>query len=45
MEGVFRMYYLDEKTANEKNIFFYTDKQLLVSYASFINQVQCYFYT
>lgn len=45
MEGVFRTYYLDEKTADEKNIFFYTDKQLVVSYTSFINQVPCHFYT
>lgn len=26
-------------------IFFYTDNQQVVSYASFINQVPCYFYT
>lgn len=45
LEGVFRTYYLDEKTADEKNIFFYTDNQMVVSYASFINQVPCHFYT
>ena len=45
LEGVFRTYYVDEKNADEKNIFFYTDNQLVVSYASFINQVPCHFYT
>lgn len=45
LEGVFRTYYVDEKNADEKNIFFYTNNQLVVSYASFINQVPCHFYT
>lgn len=45
LEGVFRTYYVDEKTADGKNIFFYTDNQMVVSYASFINQVPCHFYT
>jgi CRP-like cAMP-binding protein len=45
LEGVFRTYYLDEKSADEKNIFFYTNNQIVVSYASFINQVPCHYYT
>ncbi len=45
LEGVFRTYYVDEKSADEKNIFFYTNNQIVVSYASFINQVPCHYYT
>ncbi|WP_435353137.1 Crp/Fnr family transcriptional regulator [Emticicia sp. SJ17W-69] len=45
IEGVFRTYYLDEKSADEKNVFFYTNNQIVVSYASFINQVPCHYYT
>lgn len=45
IEGVFRTYQLDGKTGEEKNVFFYTNNQIVVSYASFINQVPCHFYT
>ncbi|MEA5459089.1 Crp/Fnr family transcriptional regulator [Arcicella sp. LKC2W] len=45
VDGVFRTYYLDEKSGDEKNVFFYTHNQIVVSYASFINQVPCHFYT
>lgn len=45
IDGVFRTYQLDEKTGEEKNVFFYTNNQIVVSYASFINQVPCHFYT
>ena len=45
IEGVFRTFYLDEKSADEKNVFFYTNNQIVVSYASFINQIPCHYYT
>jgi len=45
IDGVFRSYQLDEKTGEEKNVFFYTNNQIVVSYASFINQIPCHFYT
>lgn len=45
IDGVFRTYYLDKKSADEKNIFFYTNNQIVVSYASFINQIPCHYYT
>ena len=45
IDGVFRTYQLDEKTGEEKNVFFYTNNQIVVSYASFINQIPCHFYT
>jgi CRP-like cAMP-binding protein len=45
VEGVFRTYQLDPKSGEEKNVFFYTNNQIVVSYASFIHQVPCHFYT
>lgn len=45
IEGVFRTYQLDPKSGEEKNVFFYTNNQIVVSYASFIHQVPCHFYT
>lgn len=45
IEGIFRTFYLDEKSADEKNVFFYTNNQIVVSYASFINQIPCHYYT
>ncbi|MFN3849293.1 MAG: Crp/Fnr family transcriptional regulator [Spirosomataceae bacterium] len=45
LNGVFRTYYVDEKSGDEKNIYFYTHNQIVVSYASFINQVPCHYYT
>ena len=45
VEGVFRTYQLDAKSGEEKNVFFYTNNQIVVSYASFIHQVPCHFYT
>jgi hypothetical protein len=44
VDGVFRTFYLDEKSGDEKNVFFYTNNQIVVSYASFINQIPCHFY-
>jgi CRP-like cAMP-binding protein len=43
--GVFRTYNIDEKSGEEKNLFFYSQNQLVVSFASFINQVPCHYYT
>lgn len=44
-EGVFRTYYVDSKTEEEKNVFFYSSKQIVVSYQSFIHQAPCNYYT
>ena len=43
--GVFRTYHIEEKNGEEKNIFFYSANQLVVSFASFINQVPCHYHT
>ncbi len=45
IKGVFRSYHLVESTGEERNVFFYTNNQVVVSYASFIHQAPCHFYT
>lgn len=45
LDGVFRTYYVDEKTGGEKNLFFYSPNQVVVSYASFLTQSPCKYYT
>ncbi|SFD14004.1 cAMP-binding domain of CRP or a regulatory subunit of cAMP-dependent protein kinases [Chitinophaga sp. CF118] len=45
INGIFRTYYLNEETGEEKNILFYTDNQIVAAYKSFINQTPCNYYT
>ncbi|RCR66810.1 Crp/Fnr family transcriptional regulator [Larkinella punicea] len=45
LDGVFRTYYVNEETAEEKNVFFFTQNQIVVSYKSFVNQTPCNYYT
>ena len=45
IDGVFRSYLIDEKTGTEKNVFFYSTNQFVVTFKSFINQVPCDYYT
>ena len=44
-EGVFRSYYLDEKKGQEKNVFFFSEHQLVVAFKSFITQTPCNYFT
>ncbi len=44
-EGVFRSYYIDSKTEEEKNVFFFSKNQIVVSYQSFVTQMPCNYYT
>jgi CRP-like cAMP-binding protein len=44
-EGVFRSYVIDAKTAEEKNIFLYSQNQFVVTFKSFINQIPCDYHT
>lgn len=44
-EGVFRTYYVDSKTEEEKNVFFFSQHQIVVSFQSFIHQAPCNYYT
>lgn len=44
-EGIFRAYYADVKTEEEKNVFFFSKHQVVVSFQSFISQSPCNYYT
>ena len=44
-DGIFRSYVIDEKTNEEKNIFFYSKHQFVAPFKSFINQIPCDYYT
>lgn len=43
--GAFRSFVIDEKTAEEKNIFLYSANGFVVTFKSFINQVPCDYHT
>ncbi|NIJ53165.1 Crp/Fnr family transcriptional regulator [Dyadobacter arcticus] len=45
LDGVFRTYYIHDDTAEEKNVFFFTTKQVIVAYKSFVTQTPCNYYT
>ncbi len=45
IDGVFRTYYVNGETAEEKNIFFFSPNQIIVSYKSFVTQTQCNYHT
>jgi CRP-like cAMP-binding protein len=45
LDGVFRTYYIDEKTGEDKNVFFFSQHQVVVSFQSFIQQAPCNYYT
>jgi CRP-like cAMP-binding protein len=44
VRGIFRIYYYDEATTEEKNIFFFSENQFIVSFRSFIYQFPCKYY-
>lgn len=45
IDGIFRTYYIDEKTGEEKNVFFFSPNQFVVAFKSFITQTPCSYYT
>jgi len=45
IDGVFRTYYVDEQSGEEKNVFFFSKNQVVVSYKSFVTQTPCNYYT
>lgn len=45
IDGVFRTYYMDEQSGEEKNVFFFSRNQVVVSYKSFVTQTPCNYYT
>ena len=44
VKGIFRIYYNDPVTNEEKNIFFFSENQFVVSFRSFITRYPCYYY-
>lgn len=42
--GLFRIYYFDEQSMEEKNMFFFSKGQFIVSFRSFIRQYPCIYY-
>src|ERR1700761_241517 len=45
IDGVFRTYYANVETGEEKNMLFFTDNQFVASYKSFLDQTPCNYYT
>jgi|SRR5476651_2092598 len=44
VKGIFRIYYNDPVTNEERNIFFFSENQFVVSFRSFITRYPCYYY-
>ncbi len=45
IDGVFRSFVISEKTGEEKNVFFYSKNQFVVTFKSFIKQIPCDYHT
>lgn len=45
IEGVCRSFIIDDKTAEEKNVFLYSANQFVVSFKSFVKQIPCDYHT
>jgi CRP-like cAMP-binding protein len=45
IHGVFRIYRADDNTSDEKNMLFFSDRQFVASYTSFLSQQPCNYYT
>lgn len=45
LDGIFRTYYIEEGSGEEKNVFFFSKHQVVVSYKSFLDQAPCNYYT
>ncbi len=45
INGVFRIYRVNNDTGEEKNMLFFTDHQFVASYKSFLAQTACDYYT
>ncbi|BAV06143.1 cAMP-binding domain of CRP or a regulatory subunit of cAMP-dependent protein kinases [Filimonas lacunae] len=44
VKGIFRVYYYDPETSEEKNVFFFSEGQFIVSFRSFIYEYPCNYY-
>jgi CRP-like cAMP-binding protein len=45
INGVFRIYRVNDQTGEEKNMLFFTDHQFITSFTSFFTQTECNYYT
>jgi CRP-like cAMP-binding protein len=45
IDGVFRTYYINDETGEDKNVFFFSKHQIVVAYKSFVSQTPCNYYT
>jgi CRP-like cAMP-binding protein len=45
LTGIFRAYCIDDSNGEEKNVFFFSPKQIIVSYKSFVTQTPCNYHT
>ena len=43
-KGIFRIYYSDPETSEEKNIYFFSENQFLVSFRSFVTREACHYF-
>jgi len=44
VKGIFRIYYHDPNTEEDKNLFFFSENQFVVSFRSFISQSPCWYF-
>lgn len=44
VKGIFRIYYVDPNSQEEKNVFFFSENQFIVSFRSFLHQYPCNYY-
>ena len=44
VKGIFRIYFRDPDTAEDKNIFFFSENQFVVSFRSFVSRNPCWYF-
>ena len=44
VKGIFRIYYHDQETKEDKNIFFFSENQFVVSFRSFVSRNPCWYF-
>ncbi|HKG07483.1 MAG TPA: Crp/Fnr family transcriptional regulator [Pedobacter sp.] len=44
IKGIFRIYYRDPKTDTDKNLFFFSENQFVVSFRSFVSRNACWYF-
>ena len=44
VKGIFRIYYRDEEKQQDKNLFFFSENQFVVSFRSFISRNPCWYF-